>query len=259
MIKKFFLNEIIYICKKILHMKILFTLIIFIGIGYMVYSQSSFVVLNQQGEDITGQTIVIPVSINGSASYIIKVKNESSSTVSAKIYKNYIEGPANGSFDSMCSPTTQSSTGSCVTSSQTPTFVLQANEISGEAEMHYEHGSLPGVTTIRYKVTNVNNADDFVNVILSFSTQTTVIGYQIPDFAVYPNPAVNNFYIETPFNNLKKYRLEVFDVLGKQIFKSEIYSGKNLIDCSKWEKGYYFVRLYNETKLEKTIKLVVTR
>lgn len=238
-------------------MKRAFTIIVLILISHFIWGQSSFEVLNVQNEVITGNTIIIPVGIHGEAAYSIKIRNISSSQISAKIYKTYLEGPAEGSFDSMCSPETQSSSGSCSTSNQTSTFILNPGETSGPAEMHYEHGSTAGLTSIRYQIKNNNNPDDFVMVILTFSTLTSVTNAQITNFAVYPNPAINNFFVEKS-NSVKKFRIEVYDVLGKIVHKSEISSSDKMqIDCSKWDKGYYFVKIYNEAKLEKTVKIVV--
>ncbi|HNQ69661.1 MAG TPA: T9SS type A sorting domain-containing protein [Bacteroidales bacterium] len=233
--------------------------LILVGIIIMAsfLKAQSFEFVNDSEEVISGTTIVIPVTLNGEAEPHFKVKNITSTQVSARIEKSYIVGPAEGSNNNMCTPiTTLSPSGACVTGTTTPVFILSANEISGEAHIYYEHGSNPGVTTIQYKVFNVDNESDYKVLNITFSTQTSVNIANSKSFSVYPNPAVNEVVIEHNWG--KKAVIEVFDVLGKSVLKLNSNStDRFVIDCSKWDNGYYFCRLYNEGKVEKTIKLVV--
>lgn len=78
------------------------------------------------------------------------------------------------------------------------------------------------------------------------------------DIKIYPNPAINSFTINYAFDS-KSY-VEIYNVLGKVVERVTPVSGQTYtVDCSKWEKGYYFCRLINNGKVEKTIKVVVTR
>lgn len=217
----------------------------------------SFEFVNDNDEVISGTTIVIPVALNGESEPHFKVKNITSSQVSARVEKSYIVGPSEGSNNNMCAPTTTlSPLGACVTGTTTPIFILSPNETSGEAHIYYEHGSVPGVTTIQYKVFNVDNESDYKVLSISFSTQTNINVANSKNLNVYPNPAVNEFFIEHNWG--KKAVIEVFDVLGKSVLKLNSNStDRFIIDCSRWDNGYYFCRLYNEGKVEKTIKLVV--
>ncbi len=217
----------------------------------------SFEFVNDNDEVISGTTIVIPITINGEAEPHFKVKNITGSQVSARIQKSYIVGPVEGSNDNMCTPiTTISQSGTCVTGTTTPVFILSPNETSGDAHIAFAQGNNSGITTIQYKVFNVDNESDYKVLNLSFSTLTNVSLANVKSLNVYPNPAVNEFTIEHNWG--KKAVIEVFDVLGKSVLKLNSNStDKFIIDCSKWENGYYFCRLYNESKIEKTIKLVV--
>ena len=239
-------------------MKKFYLLLVVIILSFSVLNAQSFEFVNDSDEVISGTTIVIPVTINGESEPHFKVKNNTSTQVSAQVEKSYIVGPAEGSNDNMCTPiTTLSPMGACVTGTTTPVFILSPNEISGEAHIYYEHGSNPGFTTIQYKVFNVDNESDYRVLNISFSTLTNTNITNVKIFSVFPNPAVNEFILE---HNLgKKAVIEVFDVLGKSIMKLNSNSAdKFIIDCSKWDNGYYFCRLYSEGKIEKTIKLVVS-
>jgi len=233
--------------------------VVIFSIGLFTFSANaqSFEFVNDSEEVISGTTIVIPVTLNGEAEPHFKVKNNTSTQISARIEKSYVIGPAEGSNNNMCTPITiLSPSGACVTGTTTPVFILSADEISGEAHIYYEHGSTPGVTTIQYKVFNVDNESDYEVLNISFSTQTDVRIANSKSISVYPNPAENDFIIEHNWG--MKAVTEVFDVLGKSVLR--LYPNSTdrfIVDCSKWDNGYYFCRLYTEGKIEKTIKLVV--
>lgn len=237
-------------------MKKLFILLSFV-LTISLANAQSFAILNDSDEVITGNTIIVPIAVNNETEFDIKVQNLTGNIVSAKISKTFLEGPVSGSFDSMCSPTTETGGGACVTSATTPTFVLNPNEISGPAAMHFDQGSNSGISTVRYKVYNTANESDFAYVIVTYSTLTSINSSMARDFSVYPNPARNNFTIEHNYGS--KAVIEVFNILGKSVAKINSGSANQVnIDCSKWENGYYFCRILNEGKIEKTIKLVVT-
>lgn len=225
---------------------------------YFGANSQSFQIVNDANEDISGTTIIVATVLDGTVEPHFKVKNVSGSEVSTRISKSYMDGPLEGSFDSMCSPTTiQSPNGTCVTGTQTPVFILNPGEVSGEVHIVYEQGTNHGVTTIQYKVFNTANTSDYKVINFSYSSVTAISPSQVRGFNVFPNPAVNEFIIEHNFG--KKAVIEVFDVLGKSVLKLNSDSANRFtVDCSKWDNGYYFCRLYNEGKIEKTIKLVVT-
>jgi len=231
--------------------------ILLISLSYVSFAQS-FEFVDDENVVISGTTVIIPSVVSGTYEPHLTVRSTAGAEVSARISKTYIAGPVEGSYNNMCTPiTTQSPLGTCVTGTQTPVFILNPGEISGPGHLYFEQGSNTGVTTIQYKVFNVNNESDFRIINLSFSTVTSVNTSQVKSFNVYPNPANGNFTIEHNYGS--KAVVEVFNVLGKSVAKINSDSdGRISIDCGKWENGYYFCRLYNEGKIEKTVKLVVT-
>jgi hypothetical protein len=230
-----------------------FVLFAFISFSFA----QSFEITDEDANVITNTTVLVPTHQNNSYVTKIKVRNTSAGTVSTRITKTYITGPVAGSFNSMCSPTTASSSGQCITGTTTPIFVLNAGELSGWADMDFTQGVNPGISTIQYKVFNINNEADSVIFRITYSTLTSVDLSDNDLFSVYPNPASKTFSIQHNYGNHAV--VEVFNVLGKSVAKINSSAGNQIsIDCSKWENGYYFCRLYNEGKIEKTVKLVVT-
>ena len=239
-------------------MKKIFTLIIVLcALNTFSFAQS-FEIQDEIGNVITGTTVIVPTEISHTSRYIIKVRNNSGSIVTAKITKSYISGPVAGSSNTMCSPTTVTSYGSCVTGLNTPEFILNPSELSGPADLDFSQGVNSGSSTIQYKVWNVNNVADFVIINVTYSTLTAVDLASVKDFNVYPNPAAKSFTIENEFNS-NSY-VEVYNVLGKVVARiSPNQNATNfVVDCSKWDNGYYFCRLFNDDQVVKTIKMVVT-
>ena len=79
-------------------------------------------------------------------------------------------------------------------------------------------------------------------------------------FSVYPNPANQSAVISwsrwlSGAEN-KKCELKIFDVMGKEIWKSEVRGQKSEVDVSKFENGIYFVQLQSENKTS-TQKLII--
>lgn len=62
---------------------------------------------------------------------------------------------------------------------------------------------------------------------------------------VYPNPGNNILNIKTPLQNA---RIEVFDILGKTIFKQDITEEITKISTENWTNGMYLWKIYNEGK-----------
>ena len=63
------------------------------------------------------------------------------------------------------------------------------------------------------------------------------------DISIYPNPTSDIVYIEGNYTQLK---VDVYDILGKQVMKESI---SNSIDISQLEKGIYILQLSDGVKL----------
>jgi hypothetical protein len=241
-------------------MKRLSTLLLLICTSVFVLNAQSFEVYDHQDDLVNGETIIIPTTVNGPEVYFyFTVKNVSGIRDTVKILQTLQTTQIADSYHSICSPNTELSTGQCGMpwGSTSATFVLNAGETSEDGDFRFTQGPNPGVTTILYKVYNVNNESDFISFTVTFSTLTVVNFNTFNDFSVYPNPAVNTFTITNEYG--PSSYVEIYNILGMQVNRLDFSdSGETLIDCSGWEKGYYFCRLYNDGKIEKTIKLTVT-
>jgi plastocyanin len=77
--------------------------------------------------------------------------------------------------------------------------------------------------------------------------------FSLKSFLIKPNPSSFSLNIELP-NNITNAKVEVYDVLGKQIYNKEIT--KTPIDIADWSRGVYLVRVStsNATHTKRFVK-----
>ncbi|SDH26947.1 T9SS type A sorting domain-containing protein [Winogradskyella thalassocola] len=80
-------------------------------------------------------------------------------------------------------------------------------------------------------------------------TGLNVIEIQSNEFTIAPNPAKNKLNIKLQ-NTSEDLKLEVFDVLGKRIYKGLITKLESSIDVSNWKSGVYLVRISDDTETQ---------
>jgi hypothetical protein len=223
-------------------------------------AQFSFEVYNHEDELIDNDSIIIPTVVNGSqVQCFFSIKNVSASQKSLKISMELLTTQIEESIHFICHPPTQTTYGGCgpVWASSSPIIILNSEETSSEGDFAFMQGPNSGVTIIRYKVYDVDNESDFVAFTVTYSALSSVTDATEDQISVFPNPAANNFVISNEFG-VGSY-VEIYNILGMQIKRINFsVTDEVKIDCSGWEKGYYFCRLYNDGKIAKTIKLTVT-
>ena len=78
---------------------------------------------------------------------------------------------------------------------------------------------------------------------------------QNTEFTISPNPSKNSLNITLP-NSDKDLKLEVFDLLGKQIYKRTITNLQSSVNVTNWKSGIYLVRVSDDktTQTKRFIK-----
>jgi uncharacterized repeat protein (TIGR03803 family) len=76
-----------------------------------------------------------------------------------------------------------------------------------------------------------------------------------PIISIYPNPTTGMFTVFS--SSLQQSQIEIYNILGKIIYKSTITDSKSEIDLTKESKGIYFVKLMQDNEMVKTEKLVI--
>lgn len=91
------------------------------------------------------------------------------------------------------------------------------------------------------------NLDGTLNTLFSNS-------FDISDFKVYPNPVVDILKIDS---NAQISNVALYDATGKRVFENSSFdSGKNEINMSKFQKGLYFLQLFSNGSIAKTLKVI---
>lgn len=115
------------------------------------------------------------------------------------------------------------------------------------------------LTTGSYHVSLIsrNSCDaDTVTKTIQFIS-TSIRDIEIKDFIVYPNPFVDNVYIESLENDVIQ-RIEITDPKGKTIYADEtVKRNLDILDLSSLKKGIYILKIYtiNKSFFNKIIKL----
>jgi hypothetical protein len=96
-----------------------------------------------------------------------------------------------------------------------------------------------GETNLEYSLVGLSdNATHTSDLVMKYNP------IQDEDFVISPNPAEDKLNIKLLSAN-ENVKLEVFDVLGKLIYKGEITQLESSVNISNWKSGVYLVRVSN--------------
>jgi len=88
---------------------------------------------------------------------------------------------------------------------------------------------------------------------VSFSEYEVGLSELENETSVYPNPANNYFSVK----NIKNAKIQLFNVLGVEVFTNQTTEDECVIDCSAWENGLYFLQITKEDGIIQQSKLIV--
>lgn len=92
------------------------------------------------------------------------------------------------------------------------------------------------------------------NVTASSSLSITDFENNSSEFTISPNPSKSKLNVFLPSN--EEMNIEVFDVLGKRVYKGIISQMSSSVNVSNWKSGVYLVRVFNDriTQTKRFIK-----
>lgn len=98
---------------------------------------------------------------------------------------------------------------------------------------------------LQYVVTTAGQTDN--KFVYNYTTLVSS-GQGIDDYGsqvrIYPNPSINEMYVEGPKDNLELF---VFNSAGQEVLNGSVNAGTNRVDISSLAKGVYFVRLISSS------------
>ncbi|MDD4218473.1 MAG: hypothetical protein PHZ24_14200, partial [Bacteroidales bacterium] len=200
-------------------MKKMLLISLLLGLYSSVAFAQSFEVYNNDSELINGQSITLATTIDGPAVvYYWSIKNISGAQKTLKLQMELQTTQIEGSQHLMCHPPTESGNGGCGMpwSSSTPNIILNAGETTQSGgDFSFTQGPNGGVTTVLYKVYDVNNESDFITFTITYSTSTAIDFTKSVNLTVAPNPASDMFTISSNFGATET--VEIYNVLDKLV------------------------------------------
>ncbi len=149
----------------------------------------------------------------------------------------------------------------------TPTITQIGNILTSSAAVSYQwyfNGTpINGATSQSYTATQngsytVEISDSNGCTAMSSPINITISGINKDieeiNFAVYPNPASNNFTIQTE-NTSHTYNVTISSITGNIVYNNMNMSGTQLIDCNNWSTSVYIINVQSETST-KVFRLV---
>lgn len=255
------------------------------SLGYFDFDDSSY---NYTTTDMDGLTAFITRGANIAFEKGILLVNSAGNSGASGV--NAPADSANvlsvGAVDLNGNYASFSSQGSAIQPSQKPDVVargLGSFVISNNNSIVQNNGtsfSSPimagGITCLWQAIPNKTNSEIMQLVRESasqFATPDFFLGYGIPDlqsaldaalsvesdllseFKIFPNPIQDNLQIVFP-DEIETATLELYNILGKQVFSSVIYKNKKTINLESLSNGIYIVKIQTDTKSSKTFKLI---
>ena len=93
-------------------------------------------------------------------------------------------------------------------------------------------------------------------VLQSFYVDGDVIEFDFISLKAYPNPTTNKIFISLGIDDIGALSYSVSSVSGAYIMEGTIDSNPFSLDVSTLANGVYFVHIFKQEKLNKTIKII---
>ena len=222
------------------------------------------ITISRGGVDYTNGTIDAWYDIAeypGSSAYTFSgfvIKNTGTTTKSLKMKRNIVDtipGSSNYFCWTLCyGPSVDESPAG-------DEVVLQPNGVFNDMFLDYAAAGQLGVSTIRYVISNIADANDTASILVNFNATPTAINEitSTPKLnALFPNPANNNVTVNFVLN-AGQASIEVKNVLGQVQKITPITAGSKStnLNVSDLPSGIYFVSLKSNGNIIDTKRLVV--
>lgn len=242
-------------------MKKLYTLSLSILVSAFAIAQSTLLVTNVTSGNSTitnGMIIYRAVGAGIMDQVDINIKNTSSSTKSYKMRMYYdlrhVVAPSDSSnpyfcFGGTCYPVNK------FISTQTETLTPGQDAVANShpISVHYDEASAAGISSIRYKIYDMNNsASDFMEFTVVYNNNPAALKTNTSLFSnvsdVYPNPSGNKAFVSLNTSvDLNNVSISITNSLGSIVSSKnmELNIGKNVIplDVESLSSGIYFTTI----------------
>lgn len=125
---------------------------------------------------------------------------------------------------------------------------------------YYEPWGTTGISEIEYCFFNEEDSDDRICMVVTYTDQVVSVREVEKDaLRIYPNPANDRVTIDLGALRSSATSLEVYNLLGAQVYRTAVSSGERQIELSTQElpAGIYIVQVAAGSKLAHTGRLIV--
>ncbi|MFI5141896.1 MAG: T9SS type A sorting domain-containing protein, partial [Bacteroidia bacterium] len=190
---------------------------------------------------------VYDVAVSYGGNVIVSGGTGTSSTVSRTGYVQSINMSACNPFTLQCCDATICPAGPfCTTDSSVTLSPIIPGGTWGGTNVNASGVFNPKTTAVGTYIIKYTLPCGSDSIQINVNSCTTAINLLSDDatgkYKIYPNPAQNNFIIET--TNTEKQTLQVFDINGNQVLLQTI-TGKTVVDASNLSQGVYNINITN--------------
>lgn len=237
--------------------KLILSLFVLIATGFYVNAQSFQLTWN---DELLGDTVVF----NGSADTLMVFDpiftNLLNVAANVKVVKNdiyVVEGAESTFCWGACYPPQVDSSGVTLVEAGASTA---RNYFVGD----YDGLGHPGTSIVKYKFYNVDNVDQYVEVVVKYVAAPNAIDENILSGVrfseIFPNPATN--FVNLNYNlvsGVKEASIRISNLVGAVVSESNIDLSNNSlrVDVSQLEGGIYFYSVIINGERLQTKKLII--
>jgi hypothetical protein len=124
------------------------------------------------------------------------------------------------------------------------------NNISGLQFSYVDNNLSKGLNVYRAKI-------ELTNGTIIYSDEATVYYFKNGVYILYPNPAPQFQLITILSNDPDITQLQVFNSVGQKVYEKSLDQLVNEIPRGRLSKGFYFLRIVKNNKIQTVLKLVV--
>lgn len=106
-----------------------------------------------------------------------------------------------------------------------------------------------------YKVIVTNGACKDTSTCVTISTTGIQQQTMVNELNIYPNPGNGKFIVSSTYSQIKT--IEIYNVLGKLVWREHLTANTIMIDISEQPKGIYFYKVSSDNNMIKTGKLIM--
>lgn len=113
-----------------------------------------------------------------------------------------------------------------------------------------------GEYNVCLEVSNVNGTNKYCRIIRLGDPISSTETEEMAKISIFPNPVETDLLVTLSEYVPSDGRIEIFDVMGRQMLKHAVYYGQNNVDVSSLHSGSYLYRFYDGKKIMKVGKIV---